>query len=153
MSAAVVSPCRAAEIFDDPDSTALFAEYERECANPLTGTTAPQRAMYEAIEGLGLAQCFAARADGLLCGCAFVLIAAVPHYGRRFATVESLFVLSGARMSGLGRQLMYAVEAHAQEAGCSAIFYSAPVASRLAKLLSLLDGYRNTNLIFTRSLA
>lgn len=148
-----VRACQAAEIFDDPASAELFAEYEQECANPLTGSTAPVRAMYEALEGLGVAQCFAAYADLKLCGFAFVLISVLPHYGRRFATVESLFVGgAGRRGGGLGVWLMSAVEAHAKKAGCTAIFYSAPVGSRFARLLFLKKEYRKTNHIFTRSL-
>lgn len=144
--------CRAAEIFDDPSSTALFEEYARECANPLIGAPEPHRTMYQSLEWMGAAQCFGAYLDSELVGFAFLLMGPLPHYGQRFATVESLFV-QGETRGGLGKSLMKAVEEHAKQNGCAAIFYSAPVGSRLARLLFLCsDEYQNTNHTFTKRL-
>lgn len=148
-----IRACRAAEIFDDPASAALFAEYERESAVPLLGPTAPNRAAYEALESTGFAQCFAAYIDDRLCGFAMVLVCVVPHYGRNQATVESLFVARASRGSGIGARLMEALELHAQQAGCAAIFYSAPARSALAvTFFRHEDRYVNTNHVFCRSL-
>ena len=147
-----VRACRASEIFSDAASADLIAEYERECANPLLGACAPQQAIYAALEERGFARCFAAYRGNELCGFAFVLTAAVPHYEGKFARVESLFVASAARGSNLGRELMEALEGSCREAGCAAVCYSAPAGSRLARLLSLSSDYMNTNLLFCRSL-
>lgn len=150
---AEIRKCRAAEIFDDPSSAELFVEYTIECANPLLRSTAPQRQMYEQLEELGAAQCFAARVDGRLIGFAFVIMSPLMHYGVKFATVESLFVTKAARIGGAGVALMAAVDEYARAAECKAIFYSAPVNSQLARLLFLLaDEYRHTNHIFTKRL-
>ncbi len=145
--------CKVASIFDDPVSEALFAEYERESANTLLGPCSPSREMYEAMEAAGMGQCFAAYAYGQLAGFAFVLTSALPHYGRKFASVESLFVVGSSRGGGLGGRLMNAVESYCLEAGCEALFYSAPVGSRLAELMFLWDDrYTNTNHVFCRRL-
>lgn len=149
-----VRACTVAEIFDDPASAQLFAEYAAECANPVIGVKAPERDMYENLEACGLGQCFAVYDGGKLCGFAFVMAGALPYYALRHATVERLFVSREARAKGLGMRLMAAIEDHARKAGCAAISYSAPVGSRLAQLLFLCaDQYRNTNHIFCRTLA
>ena len=148
----VVARCRAAEIFADACSAELFAAYDAECANPLLGPTTPQGAIYEALEATGSVQAFAGYLNGVLCGFGFVILGPLPHYGRKFATVESVFVARVARHSGLGTRLMSELEEFAREAGCEVIFYSAPVGSRLARLLFLSDDYCNTNHVFTKRL-
>jgi GNAT superfamily N-acetyltransferase len=148
-----VRKCAAAEIFDDPASPALFAEYLGECANPVLGCAAPDRAAYEALEQLGPGQCFGGYVASKLCGFAFVMAGELPFHPDGHAAVERLFVASAARATGLGAALMKAIETHARDAGCATITYSAPAGSRLAMLLFLLwDEYRNTNHIFARKL-
>lgn len=145
-----VRECQVAEIFDDPACEALLAEYERECAIALIGRTGPRRDMYENLEATGLGQCFSVREDGQLVGFAFVLIAVVPHYSLSLANVESLFMTRAAR-SGLA--LMQAIEDYARLCECMVIIYTAPVNSRLARLLFLSsDLYTNTNHVFMRRL-
>lgn len=149
-----VRKCRAAEIFDDPRSSDLIAEYSAECAIALVGKPAPQRDAYECLEIACGAQSFAAYDDaGKLCGFALIIVAIVPHYTLSCATVESLFVSRSQRKSGLGAKLMHSVEEAARWAGCEAIFYSAPVGSSLARLLSIRpDEYTHTNQVFCRRL-
>lgn len=130
----------------------MFAAYSEECANPLCGPTARSREAYESLELAGAAQCFGAYVDGELQGFACVFTAALPHYGRKFASVESLFVLPAARASELGRFLMSEAERFARAAGCVAIFYSARVGGNLDRLLMLLDDYALTNHVFCRRL-
>lgn len=149
-----VVACSSGEIFDDPCWPILFAEYEHECANKLFGSTSPARETYEGLERMGAAKCFAVITEEVLCGFAFVLIAPVPHYGRKFATVESVFVARAMRGTRLGRMLMLSMEEHAKASGCQGIFYSAPAGSDFARLMFLSenDGYVNTNHIFCRRL-
>jgi GNAT superfamily N-acetyltransferase len=148
----VIEQCLVGELFNDPDMGELCAEYEQECANPELGKTTPQRSLYERLEGCGAGRCFAARLEGRLRGFAFMLLADLPHYGKKCATVESLFIARVARAGQLGWRMMETIDAHAKAAGCEAIFYSAPVDSRFARLLlgtthSLWTGY-----VFTKSL-
>lgn len=147
-----VRACGVAEIFDDPASAELFAEYAAECANPVTGATPPVRAMYEALEATGAVRFFAAYCDAALRGFACVSIVVAPDYGLRLACVERLFVSAAARRGGLGATLMRKIEDQARAAGCEEIRYSAPVGGRLAKLLFLREEYQKTNHIFTRRL-
>ena len=146
----MIAKCKAAEIFGDPASEALLEEYAEECAIALVGKPAPRLDMYEGMERSGFGQCFAVRQDGKLVGFAMVLICVVPHYDLCLANVESLFVARGAQG---GRALMSTLNEYAKESGCTSIFYTAPVGSRLARLLFLCaDDYVNTNHVFCRRL-
>ena len=147
-----IGKCAVAAIFDDPVAAALFAEYAEECSNPVSGSPLPVRAVYETLEQAGAAQCFAAYQAGALAGFAFVLKTVRPDFGMRYATVERMFAAQRSRGEGLGTELMRAIEADAIEAGCEAIYYSAPAGSRLARLLFLSKGCRKTNEIFTKRL-
>lgn len=138
------------ELFDDPHSAELIEEYSRECGNALIGKPAPRRDLYENLEVSGLAQCFAAYERGQLCGFALAIASVVPHYGLSCATLESLFVRRGSHS---GASLMRAVEDYAIALGCVSIFYTAPVGSRMARLLFLSsDEYAHTNHVFCRRL-
>lgn len=148
-----VRQCRSAEIFDDPECEALLGEYADECGNALMGRARPSRDHYAILENTGMAQCFAARHDGRLCGFAMLLSTVLPHYGIRSATVESLFVARAARHLGLGTELMEAIDSEAKRRGAETIFYTAPVNSRLDLLLTLRPvAYHLTNHVFTRRL-
>lgn len=147
----MIVQCRAQEIFDDPDGPLLIEEYSAECAIALLGKPAPRRDMYENLEACGMGHCFAAYEDGRLVGFAMLLIAVVPHYTLSCANLESLFV---TRAASCGGELMQRVEEYARKCGCTAIFYAAPVQSRLAKLLFLQeDLYVHTGYVFARSLS
>lgn len=145
-----IRTCNVAELFDNPRSAPLIAEYAEECGNALIGKPAPRQDMYQNLEGTGMAQCFAAYEDEQLCGFALLIIASVPHYGLSCATLESIFV---TREAHCGPELMQAVEENARTAGCTTIFYAAPVDSRLARLLhTRSDAYTLTNHVFSRRL-
>jgi hypothetical protein len=147
---AEIQQCRVAELFDDPRCEELIAEYAAECGNALIGKPAPRRDLYESLEASGLGQCFAAYEGGMLCGFAMVIASVVPHYGLSCATTESLFVERGSHS---GAELMRAIEDYARAAGCTAFFYTAPLNSRMARLLFLCaDEYANTNHVFCKRL-
>jgi len=146
-----IRQCRAREIFNDPAGPALIAEYARECGNALIGKPAPRLDIYENLESNGLGQCFAAYEDKQLVGFAMVVVAVVPHYTLAVATYESVFV---SRDASCGGQLMDEIERYAKECGCKALVVTAPLGSRLARLLFLCaEDYVHTNHVFTRCLA
>lgn len=147
-----VRAIRYSDVLDAPNAQELLAEYAAECSIREIGNPDPQPQMYEAFEKLGLSQIFGAYEGGTLVGFASVLIAILPHYGKRVATMESLFVASAHRKSGLGLALLKAVEQHAGHEQCAAILYSAPADGQLARLLSMREGYRLTNTVFCRGL-
>jgi len=76
-----------------------------------------------------------------------------PHYGKRVASIESLFIAKASRSSGAGLELMNAVEKCAKEAGCVGILYSSPAGGQLERLLEARKQYQRTNTVFYRSLA
>ena len=81
-------------------------------------------------------------------GFAAVLWAIIPHYGRKVATVESVFIAKAHRHSGAGMRLLEEIETLAIGAECVGILYSSPAGGRLEVLLDNKDGYRRTNSVF-----
>jgi len=130
----------------------LIAEYAAECSIPAIGKISPQAGMYEALEQSGVFRCFGAFDGDSLVGFGTVITTVFPHYGKKVATVESLFVASGSRRGIAGAELLKTIDTHAKDAGCVAILYSAPADSRLEKLLSGKKNFSRTNTIFCRSL-
>lgn len=152
-----IRQCRAREIFEDPAGASLIAEYATECGNALIGKPAPRLDVYENLEISGMGQCFAAYErlghpldDPQLVGFAMVVVAVVPHYTLAIATLESIFV---TRDASCGGELMDAIEEYAKELGAKAVIYTAPLGSRMARLMFLhSDLYVHTNHVFTRRL-
>lgn len=143
---------RCAEIFADPAWPALLAEYAEECSIKLIGPIQPQQDVYERMEAVGVLRCFGVYRDGRLSGFATVLLPVLPHYGKRPATVESLFVAKAERAGGTGLRLMGAIEENVQDVS-DAILYSAPKGGALELILSRHSAYVQTNSVFARSLA
>ena len=148
------------EILAAPNAQQLIDEYAAECSIPQIGKINQQGEIYAALEQSGLMTCFGVFAHldhpldpPSLVGFASVLISVLPHYGCRVATVESLFVAGAQRDGGAGRDLMAALELHAQEAGCPAILYSAPEDSDFHFVLAASRPYKLTNVVYCRSLA
>lgn len=139
-----------AEILDDPRSAALLAEYSAECSIPEIGIPNPQRETYEHMEKSGLMQSFGVFAEEGLVGFATILLFVLPHYGRKIANVESLFVTKEHRP---GRYLLDHIEAHAKAESCCGVLYNARRGSQLEKLLSLIPKYKRTNSVFLWSAA
>ena len=73
-----------------------------------------------------------------------------PHYGKRVASIESLFIAKASRSSGAGLELMNAVEKYAKEAECVGILYSSPAGGQLERLLEARKQYQRTNAVFYR---
>lgn len=148
-----VRKCSVAEIFDDPASARLIAEYAEECADKRLKPVAPRRDIYENLEAMEMAQCFRCQYADELFGFALVLLSPSAHNGETYATVESLFVGKEYRALGAGTALMQTIEDAARNAGCEEMFYTAHVGSQLARLLFLSsDLYENTCHVFRRRL-
>ncbi|HVW77449.1 MAG TPA: GNAT family N-acetyltransferase [Alloacidobacterium sp.] len=139
------------DIFQSSEAPELFAEYAAECSIPLIGEIHPQPAIYEAMENTGMLKCFGVFSDEKLVGFATVFTTILPHYDKKTATLESLFVKAKKRSGGLGQKLIEHIEQSAKEAGCVAILYSAPAGGKLERLLSR-KKYVCTNTVYCRSL-
>ena len=148
----LISKITARQIFDAANAGELCSQYADECSLPEIGTIKPQLEMYEAMEKSGTLQCFGAFSDEELVGFASVLIYVVPHYGKKIASVESLFVAKPYRRTALGLGLLIKVERYAKEQECYVIGYSAPTGSQLEKLMARRKKFRRTNSVWMRSL-
>jgi GNAT superfamily N-acetyltransferase len=160
MSTTYIRRVSHSEILLAPNAQHLIDEYAAECSIPQIGKINQQPETYAKLEAAGLMSCFGVFAklahsldEPELVGFASVLMTELPHYGRKVATVESLFLARSHRPGGTGRALMDAVEAHAKENGCVAILYSAPEDSQFHFVLAFSRKYNLTNLVFCRSLA
>lgn len=152
MGRPVIKPVCYSEILEAPNAQGLFAAYASECSLPEIGRACPKASQYELLEAAGVLHTFGVYEQDELIGFAAVLLAELPHYGKKVATVESIFVHPDHR-AGIGSTLLLVVEQFADVQGCAAVIYSTPSGSRFEKLLSYLPQYRNTNSVFCRSLA
>lgn len=134
------------------NSKALIAEYAEECSITAIGEIDPQSEIYAKLENVGMSQSFMVYSGGEEIGFAIVLTPVLPHYGKRVATMESLFVSKDHRSSGAGRILMKAVEDYAKQIGCAGILYSSPTGGQLERLLEASKEYQRTNAVFFRRL-
>jgi GNAT superfamily N-acetyltransferase len=145
-----VWPIKYSDILAASNSEELIGEYAKECSIAGIGEINPQPDIYERLEQNGAMQSFAASDGHDLVGFANLLVTVLPHYGRKCATVESLFVASAHRKSDAGAQLMAIMESYAHDMGCEGILYSAPSDGRLERLLECKKNYQRTNAIFFR---
>ena len=148
-----ILPVSFAVILEAPSAKELLKEYSEECSIQAIGPINPQAAIYEALEQNGAMQCFGAFDGVQIVGFASVLMTVLPHYGKKVATVESLFVPAEYRHSAAGTYLLRAIDEQAKESGCVGVLYSAPTGGRLERLLDIKGAFQRTNAIFYRSLS
>jgi GNAT superfamily N-acetyltransferase len=146
----MIRPVSYSDILAHPE---LLAEYAAECSITEIGTVNPQGEIYAVLEKANIVRMFGAFHVEQLVGFASVLVSVLPHYGRKVATLESLFVSAPHRSGGKGAHLMAAGEEFARQSGCVAILYSAPAGGKLERLLTIQKKYRLTNSVFCRSLS
>ncbi len=139
------------DILSAVNAEQLIDEYAAECSIETIGKINPQVEAYAALENSGMMAFFGVF-DPELVGFATVLSLVAPHYNRKLATVESMFVTKAHRNGGTGRALMNAIEDHASSEKCDAIFYSAPSSSQFSKLLAASHSYICTNVVYCRGL-
>jgi GNAT superfamily N-acetyltransferase len=153
MGTLTIRPVSYSDVLDDPRAVSLLSGYADECAIPLIGQPTPSAPMYAALESSHALQCFGAYDGDDLIGFASVLTTIYPHYSKKVATIESLYVGKNQRGSGAGRALMQAVENYAADHECVAILYSAPACGDFSQLLARDSHYKRTNSVYCRSLA
>lgn len=144
----MIRPVSYAEILNAPNWPDLLAEYTTECSR--LGKASPQPELYALLERSGGFQAFGVYDCDMLVGFAAVLIYVLPHFGKKIAATESIFMASAYRYIGHG--LMGYIEQYARENECEEFLYSAPEGSRFDRVLSLSDGYQHTNNVYRRKL-
>ena len=149
-----VRQCQFDDLAQSPSFSALCAEYADECHLDGLPSPAPQVEIYQRMEAVtgDMFAAIGAFNDGELVGALIMVMAVLPHYGAKFATVESYFVANNARRRGAGFLLLSEAERIARERGALALFVSTKVGSKLAEIMPKRKGYTNTNMIFMRTL-
>ena len=137
-----------ADILDSPDAASLLEEYSAECSIPEIGIPKPQRDLYDRMESSGLMHSFGAFYGSEIVGFAMIIIFILPHYGKKIANVESLFLSQSHRRGGAGKKLMEHIEAFAAERQCAGVLYNARAESNLERLLEAVPKYKRTNSVF-----
>lgn len=137
-------------ILDAPNAESLLAEYAAECSLPELGTTNPNAEMYSRLEAGGM-RTLAVYDGEILVGFATLLTYILPHYGKKVAATESIFVAAEHRPR-IGNELVDFIEQEARKNDCAAVLYSAPAGSRFSRMLSLLPKYRHSNDVYVRKL-
>lgn len=144
-----IKPVSVSEILAHPE---LFREYAAECSISEIGEVNPQPQMYAAMENTGNMHSFGLFTGEELAGFVTVFTYVLPHYGKKIATVESIYLSHKNRLGRNGFALMKAAEDCAKENGCEAILYSARAGTSFERLLRMMNTYQHTNSVFLRSL-
>ena len=134
------------EFLNDSAYDEIVSGYARECAN-LGLETKPDHVFYRRAVDSGLALLLGVFTTDALVGVAVVLVSEHPHYSKKLAVVESLYVLPDARIRGAGSAILEAIKDEARKAGAEGVLVSAPTGSRLEKLGRLCE-WRQTNSVF-----
>lgn len=130
----------------------LIREYSEECSIPEIGPINPQRHIYDRMEESGLMHGVGAFDGEKLVGFALLLIFVLPHYGKKVANVESMFLAKSHRKCGEGRNLIRHIESVAKDHQCSAMLYNVRQGTRLESLMTALPEYKQTNSVFLKNL-
>lgn len=147
-----VRSCTLEEIERSPTLADLLSAYGKESALSELGKSSPCMDTYRQMAASGVLHAIGAFAPELI-GLATVLVFGLPHYGgKKIASMESIFVLPEFRRGGTGLKLLRAAEDCAKGNGAAALMVSAPIGSRLEKVMSH-SNYRATNCVFTKRLA
>lgn len=126
----------------------LIAEYAAECSNPAIGEINPQADAYAAMEKAGLLHSFMVYEDGEKIGFAMVVTPIFPHYGKRVATAESIFVTKCRRCTGAWQELKRTIKQFTKQLGCVGLLCSAPVGGQMEKVLDASKEFERTNAVF-----
>lgn len=153
MESITVRPCSVDDIEHAPNINALLAEYADESAIPALAPHEPQWDSYRKMAELGILHVSGAFHGDELIGLVFVLCSTLPHFGKRVATTESLFVTAEARRAGVGMRLLREAERIAVAAGAMALLVSAPAGGRLEAVLQAHSAYSRSSVIFCKVVA
>jgi acetyltransferase (GNAT) family protein len=137
-----------ADILDNDKTAELLKEYSEECSIPEIGRPNPQREIYASMEKSGLMYSFGVFDDDELVGFVTLLLFILPHYGKKIANVESLFLSKSHRNGSNGIWLMEKIEEWVKMMQCVGMLYNSRAGSRLESLLSSLPKYTHTNSVF-----
>lgn len=85
--------------------------------------------------------------------CVCIMTSHLHYADLQVCTCDALFVHEEARRSrGVGLRLMEVAEEIAHENGCEAVFWAAPVGSRMNQILDGLNGYQKREVVYQKRL-
>jgi len=129
------------ELFMNESFQDLVEQYGEECSS--LGSPNPDPLLYAILEKSGGFQAFGVYDGGRLIGFGSVLVYVLPHFGRKIASSESVFISKENRKSWLGIDLLDEMKDYAKERECEKFLWSAPVGSHFDQLLSVLYPHIN----------
>ena len=146
----MIRQCPASEVLENPVLPELLDLYKQDGERLQGAEFIPER--YYQLEAAGIAKFFSVlNSENEFVGFAVVVINTVPHYRDPVGVVESIFIKKEARRSGLGLDLLTALEAYCRgHARC--MYITAPAQSALQKVLPRL-GFNLSNLVFLKDFA
>ena len=133
-----VLPMSVSEICDAEGFADLANSYRDEIDYGCLRAPVDGRFQHQVFESAGLLRTAGAFADGKLVGFVSVMVTPSVHVEAKIVTVDSLFLDKRYRRGSNGLQLLKWAIQVATDEGSSLLVISAPVGSRLEKLLSLI---------------
>ena len=124
----------ASAIWTSQEFEQIVRDYCEESGNPEIGEADPSIEYYQRMEKYGVLRCAAAYEGERIVGIVVVVTTLYPHFGKRVASVESLWLDRKHRAGGAGLKLIRKAQAMAREMGAVGIHYGARSGSRLAQL-------------------
>lgn len=122
------------EVIQHPDFNAVVEDYTAESGNPDLGPGMPAFDLYKQLESAGLFRVECAVDGDRLVGMVTVLVTVYPHFGKKVASVESLWLSKGYRKGPAGLKLIRRAQVMAKEMGAVGAYFGAREGSRLARL-------------------
>ena len=141
---------KVAEVWACENWPKLLEEYTKECKFKEFPDVEINKELYNNLEKLGTLQAFGAFKNNDLIG--FIIVMSYPstHYDLTMATTEGFMVLQEHRCTGAGLKLLRAVEKHVQTYKAGALFVSAPIGQKLAKVMKCTKYKEAAKLYFKR---
>lgn len=135
---------------EDPAFSVLCKEYEGEYIEDMPPACLSV-GTYKAMDKAGTIHTFCAYNQGQLIGFLLLIMSVLPHYSVLAGIVESFFVAGPARKTGAGLKLLRTAEHFAKESGAKVFLCTAPVGSRMCKILPR-KGYTEMDVVFSKRL-
>lgn len=122
------------EVIQHPDFNAVVEDYTAESGNPDLGPGMPALDLYKQLESAGLFRVECAVDGDRLVGMVTVLVTVYPHFGKKVASIESLWLSKDYRKGPAGLKLIRRAQVMAKEMGAVGAYFGAREGSRLAQL-------------------
>jgi GNAT superfamily N-acetyltransferase len=145
-----IARCGIDTLWSDARFACVASAYADEGAYSGMPTPQPSRDAYRSMEQRGFLAVMRVDRDGALVGFATLVLTVSPHYGVPIAVIESVFVMPEHR-GAAGARLVRAIIETARTSGAHTILATAPIGSRLGRMLAKI-GFAPTSTTYQRRL-